>query len=424
MRKFYPLLFCSLFITTIVNAEPLERLVDEVLRQNRSLAAARLKWEALRERPKIVGSLPDPMLTYGYFFENVETRVGAQNQKVGASEKIPFPGKLSLGARKAGQEATIAAWEYQALGRELILRAKTGYYDLYQIDRAREILDSELSVLGTITKTSESRYEAGEAQQSDVLKAQLTASDIQKRLLDLRQQRKVALARLNALRNAAQNRPLDTAAELAIPSLPNQSQAMAVAERYRQELQQAGVAIERDRTALSLAKMERLPDFTFGVDYTQVNRNIFENPPDNGHDAVLGFVSVNLPIWFWKLNAEEREASKKLAQSRAMAAEVQNSVQADVQSAWFRAETLHDQLLLYRQTLLPQAKQTFGATQAGYESAKASFIDLLDSERALLALRLGEVMTEAELARAMAQLERAVGVNIDDVSKWKGNERQ
>jgi cobalt-zinc-cadmium efflux system outer membrane protein len=420
MKKTYSLLFCSLFITTLVNAQPLERLVDEVLRKNPSLTAARLKWEALRERPRIVGSLPDPMLTYGYFFDNVETRVGAQNQKVGASEKIPFPGKLSLSARKATQEAIIAAWEYQTLGRELILRAKTGYYDLYQIDRAREILDSELSVLGTMATTSESRYEAGEAQQSDVLKAQLAASGIQKRLLDLAQQRQVALAGLNALRDAPQNRSVETAPELAIPSLPDRSRAMAIAERYRQELQQAGVAIERDRTALSLAKMDRLPDFTFGVDYTQVNPNIFQNQPDNGHDAVMGFVSVNLPIWFGKLNAEEREAAKKLAQSRAMALAVKDTVQADVQSAWFRAESLHDQLLLYRQTLLPQAEQSFGATRAGYESAKTTFIDLLDSERALLALRLGEVMTEAELARAMAQLERAIGVNLRNVTKWKG----
>jgi outer membrane protein, heavy metal efflux system len=424
MKKFYPLLFCSLLIAPLAGAQPLGRLVDDVLRQNPSLKAARLKWEALRERPRIVGSLPDPMVTYGYFFENVETRVGAQNQKVSASEKIPFPGKLSLSARKARQEATIAAWEYQALGRDLILKAKTDYYDLYQIDRAREILDAELSVLGTMTKTSESRYEAGEAQQSDVLKAQLATSDIQKRLLDLTRQRQVALARLNALRDAPQNRPFEPATELAIQALPDRSQAMAVAERYRQELQQAGVAIERDRTALSLARMDRLPDLTFGVDYTQVNRNIFLNPPDNGHDAVMGFVSMNVPIWFWKLNAEEREASKKLAQSRAMAVEMKNTVDADVQSAWFRAQTLHDQLLLYRQTLLPQAEQSFGATRAGYESAKTTFIDVLDSERALLALRLGEVMTEAELARGMAQLERAVGVNLGDIAKWKGTENK
>jgi cobalt-zinc-cadmium efflux system outer membrane protein len=422
MKKIYLVLFCSLIITTLANAQPLEQLVREVLRQNPALAAARSKWGALRERPKIVGSLPDPTLNYGYFFEPVETRVGAMNQRVGASQKIPFPGKLSLASKKARQEAMIAAWEYQTLARELILRAKTAYYDLYQVERSRDILNSELSLLDTITKTSQARYEAGEAQQPDVLRAQLATSDVQKRLLDLTQQREVALARLNALRSKPQSTRFEVASELPSLLLPDRSRAMAVALQYRQELQQAGVAIDRDQTGLSLARMDRLPDFTFGVDYTQVNRNVFSNPPDNGHDAVMGSVSVNVPIWFWKLNAEEREAARRLDQSRATAIDVRNSVQAGVQSAWFRAQLSHDQLLLYRQTLLPQAQQSFDATRAGYESAKANFIDLLDSERALLALRLGEVMTEADLARAMAQLERAVGVDLSEIKKWKGGE--
>ncbi|MEO8044846.1 MAG: TolC family protein [Spartobacteria bacterium] len=419
--KLANLLFCSLFVTASLSGEPVDRFVREVLQKNPSLAAARLKWEALRERPKIAGSLPDPMLSYGYFFDNVETRVGAQNQRVGASQKIPFPGKLSLASRKAGREAVIAAWEYETVARDLILRAKTAYYDFYQVERSREILNSELSLLGNVLKTSQARYEAGEGQQSDVLRAQLTTSDIQKRLLDLTQQREAVLARLNALRSAPQSTPLGVGEELVTPSLPDKSRALAIALEYRQELQQAGVAIERDRLGLSLARMDRLPDITFGVDYTQVNRNIFSNPPDNGHDAVMGTVSVNVPIWFGKLKAEEREARKRLEQSRAMADDVRNNVQADVQSAWFRAQLSHDQLLLYRQTLLPQAEQSFAATRAGYESASSNFIDLLDSERALLALRLGEVMSEADLARAMAMLERAIGVDLTSIGKWKGS---
>ncbi len=415
-------LFYSLLITTSVAAEPLDALVHEVLRRNPALRAARSKWEALQERPKISGSLPDPMLSYGYFFDNVETRVGAQNQRIGASQKIPFPGKLSLAKRKARQEAQIAAWEYYTAVRDLVLRAKMAYYDLYQVDRARDILRSELTLLESVTKTSQSRYETGEAQQPDVLKAQLTTSDIQKRLLDLSQQYEVALARLNALRSARQGAPFAVVARLTAPPLPDRSQAMAAALRYRAELQQAGVVLERDRTGLSLARMDRLPDFTFGVDYTQVNRNIFQNPPDNGHDAVLGSISVNVPIWFGKLNAEEREAARRVEQSRAMALDARNNVEADVQSAWFRAQLSHDQLLLYRQTLLPQAEQSFEATRAGYESAKSNFIDLLDSERALLGLRLGEIGSETDMARAMAQLEHAIGVDLNDIAKWKSGE--
>jgi cobalt-zinc-cadmium efflux system outer membrane protein len=417
--KLTNILLCSLSVSISVHAQPLDRLLREVLQKNPALQAARFKWEALREHPNVVGSLPDPTLNYGYFFENVETRVGAQNQFVGVSQKIPFPGKLALASKKASREAVIAAWEYQTLTRELILRTKIVYYDLYQVDRSRAILDSELSLLGTITKTSQSRYEAGLAQQPDVLKAQLTTSGIQNRLLDLTAQREVALARLNALRSSPQNMPFVVAEKFVTPSLPNRSRAMAIALQYRQELQQAGVAIDRDRIGVSLARMDRLPDFTLGGAYTQVNPNIFQNPPDNGHDALVASVSVNVPIWFGKLKAEEREAAKRLEQSRALADDVRNNVQADVQSAWFRAQLSHDQLLLYQRTLLPKAEQSFSATRAGYESGKTNFIDLLDSERSLLALRLGEAMSEADLARAMALLERAIGVDLASLGKWK-----
>ena len=78
---------------------------------------ARLKWEAIKERPRIAASVPYPMLTYGYLVGIVEARVGAQNQKVGLSEKVPFPGKLSLAAERSRQEALQSFWQYQTLAR-------------------------------------------------------------------------------------------------------------------------------------------------------------------------------------------------------------------------------------------------------------------------------------------------------------------
>ncbi|MEP7250352.1 MAG: TolC family protein, partial [Spartobacteria bacterium] len=140
------ILFFSLLISISVHAEPLDRLLREVLDKNPSLNSARLKWEAMKERPRIAGSLPDPMLSYGYFFDNVETRVGAQNQKVGLSQKIPFPGKLSLAAKRSRQEALQSFWQYQTLARELIMRAKIAYYDFYRVDETRRILREQVDL--------------------------------------------------------------------------------------------------------------------------------------------------------------------------------------------------------------------------------------------------------------------------------------
>ena len=406
------LFFCSILLTTSLHADPIDGVVAAVLRANPELEAARLRWEAMQERPRIAGSLPDPMLTYGHFFENVETRVGAQNQRVSVSQRIPFPGKLSLAARRARQEAVQAFWQYQTLGRDLILRAKLAYYDLHRVDEMRRILREQRDLYAQAIESARSKYEAGTVQQQDVLKAQLASAEIEKRLLELVQLRETAQARLNALRSAPAGTALQTTARLGLPSVPSLGRASALAAQYRQELKEADVVIERNETSLALARRDRLPDFTVGLDYTQVNPNIFSNPPDNGQDAVVGSISVNVPIWFGKLNAAEREARKNLASSRESARNAANNVDADVRDAWFQATTARDQVALYRQNLLPQAEQTFESSRASYEAGKGSFIDFLDTERSLLNFRLGLVASETELAKALAALERAVGIDL------------
>ncbi|CAN5618849.1 TolC family protein [soil metagenome] len=406
------LFFSIILISTSARAQQADDVVATVLRANPQLEAARLRWEAMKERPRIAGSLPDPMLTYGYFFENVETRVGAQNQRIGASQRIPFPGKLSLAAKRARQEALQSFWQYQTLARELIMRTKVAYYELRRVDETRRILREQVELFGQAIESARVRYEAGTVEQQDVLKAQLASAEIEKRLLELTQMRAAAQARLNALRDAPAGAAVSTAAGLQVPAVPALDRARALAAQYRQELHEANVTIERNETALALARRERLPDFTVGVDYTQVNRNIFANPPDNGQDAVVGSISVNVPIWFGKLNALEREARNDLAASELSARHVSNTVDADVRDAWFQATTARDQVALYRENLLPQARQTLESSRASYEAGKGSFIDFLDTERSLLNFRLGVIASETDLAKALAMLERAVGVDL------------
>jgi outer membrane protein, heavy metal efflux system len=393
-------------------APALEQLVAEVLTNNSALRSARLKWEAMQELPDIVRALPDPMVTYGYWFQSVETRVGPMNQRVGVSQKIPFFGKRSLASGKSRQEALVAMWEYQTLSRELIMRTKSAYYELYRIDRTRDVLTAELDLLKPIIETAQARYEAGRTHQQDVLKARLASTSTQNRLLALNQQRESALARLNALRERPQDSDVTVGETIKTAGLPDRQAAFSIAERYRQELQAANVMIERDEISLALAKKERWPDFTLGVDYTQINDNTFSSPPDNGRDAVMGFVSINIPLWFGKLRAQQREAEKRLESSREARVHAENNVSSEVQDAWFRAQVALDQVTLYNESLLPEAQQAFDASQAGYEAGTVSFIDLLDSERALLNFRLGLIMSEAELAKALAALERAMGVDL------------
>ena len=188
MKRTVAVLFLAIAPCAITGATPdgsLSGVVEEALQANLALKAARLRWEALQARPKIAGALPDPMITYGYFFRNVETRIGPMNQKFAGSQKFPFPGKRSLAATRAEAEARVAMWEFQTKQRGVILNVKLAYHELQQITALRAVYRDEIERLDALLDVAQARYESGLGEQQELLKASLAASEVRQRLLDL-----------------------------------------------------------------------------------------------------------------------------------------------------------------------------------------------------------------------------------------------
>ena len=73
---------------------------------NPGLEAAFNRWRGEVERVSQVGSLSDPRISYKYFIEEVETRVGPQRQGFEVSQSFPWFGKLSSRADVASKGAS------------------------------------------------------------------------------------------------------------------------------------------------------------------------------------------------------------------------------------------------------------------------------------------------------------------------------
>lgn len=399
-----------------------EHLVQQAVDRNPQVRSVRLKWEAASQRPDIAGALPDPMVTYGRFFQNIETRVGPMENRVTASQRIPFPGKRSLAEEKARKEARLVMWEYQQIARQVMLQTRLAAYDLYRIESSHGVLEEQKEILQSILENALARYETAQANSSDVLKTQVAIEQIHERLLSLNQVFESARSRLNALRDQPAGHPVPSIKAVVVPEIPDREQALHWADEYRQELRSAGVAVERDELGVDLARRQKWPDFTFGIEYTQIDENRFSHPRDNGKDAVAATVGISIPLWFGKYAAMEREAARQLEASEAAQAHTRNMVHAEVHEAWNAARFQKEQLELYAEELIPRAEESFEAVRAGYQAGKTGFIDLLDSQRALLTLQLGEIGIRSDLAKSMARLQRAMGIDLSqnrDVSNSK-----
>jgi cobalt-zinc-cadmium efflux system outer membrane protein len=188
-------------------------------------------------------------------------------------------------------------------------------------------------------------------------------------------------------------------------------------DQNRQEVKAAEKRIEKSERAIEFAKHDNWPDFFVGVGFVNVGaRNdpagIELPPPDNGKNAVSVSAGINIPIWRDKYDGAVREASETLLAERNSYANVRNEMEFSIRDQVVRIETLQDQIRLFEDALIPQAEETLRATEAAYETGQLGVLDLLDSERVLLNVRIVNARYYADLLNALANLERAIGTRF------------
>jgi outer membrane protein TolC len=160
-----------------------------------------------------------------------------------------------------------------------------------------------------------------------------------------------------------------------------------------------------------LAQLDYFPDFTLGFDYIQIGSN-HTTMHNDGQDAWLGKIMINVPIWFNRLNAQLREKEAKLEVSKKNYDNLENRVAFEVEDLFFKITTYQDIVSLYKTALIPQTEQTFQAAKTAYETGKVDFLNWLDAERMLLQTRLAYYKAVVDYRKSIAYLERVVGTDL------------
>jgi outer membrane protein TolC len=391
---------------------PLAELIEEALRANPDLRAARLAIQAAQARIVQARSLDDPELDLESWAIPLRapTNVGEANtHMVNIRQRLPFPGKRRLRGEVAVQEEAIARARYRAKEREVIAAVKRGYHDLFMADRTIEITQEQLEIHERILKTAEARYVVGKVAQADVIRAQAEHSDLTNRLILAEQERRSAEARLNAALNRPIEAPIGPTAEVEPPTIALEYEALARwATTSSPDLQAAASAIKRAERSRELAvKHRRYPDVTLGLGYWYV-------PQGPSHHTYSGMLTLTIPF-FWttaRHDQEVEEASIELVRAEASYQAVRNVTLLDIRDSLLKADAARQSLTLYRTGLLPQAELAFRSAEAAYTTGRLEFTGLLEAERALRDVRLGYYRALVALQQSLADLERAVGRDL------------
>ena len=390
----------------------LDRLIEEVLRQNLQLQAAKNEWEAALQKIPQVKALPDPVLSYAHFGQSIETRLGPQRNKISLSQQFPFFGKLGIRGEIAQKRADVLEQQYITVMADVILKVKEIYFSLYLIDRTIQISEEEKEILRRLSEIATKKYEAGQANQQDALKALLEISKVTDKLLTLNQVRKSVIVDLNILLNREADASIGKTEEFFVPELDvDFEQLLSWAQENRPELKMAQSVIQKNKESLKLVKKDYFPDFRIMLDYIDIGAGTSAHPED-GRNAWMASIGVNIPIWQKKRRAAEAEASIRIKASENVYENLRHETLSRINALYFEVATAREQIKLYEFSLLPQAEQALKASEVAYLAGKVDFLALLDSERMILMIKNGYFKIISELGKSLAQLERLVGEDL------------
>lgn len=387
----------------------LNYLIQEAAQNNPAIQAAEKRYLAFLNIPSQVSTLPDPMLSYTRWIENVETRVGPQENVFMLTQRIPFPGKLGLKGEIANQDAEAAQYHLSAVRRDVIFKVKTTYFNLYKVDRSKQILDQYLDLLRDFAQVATTRYSTGQGIQAQVLKAHVEISNIIVKQLNFDKMRTGVVTRMNALLDQPVNAPIGLVVVIDSCRIQlNENQLLQRALAQRQELLANQSMIRKAEFAKRLAKKNYYPDFNIQATYITIPK-VNNSFSDSGKDPFGILVGINLPIWLGGRKAGVNQAEENILAQNLSYENLMNHVQAEVADLIFQIKTLAEILDLYEQGLLTQAESSLQSAIAAYQTGKLDFLNLLDAERMLLQLRLAYTNEQANYCKQVAALERAVG---------------
>jgi outer membrane protein TolC len=397
-----------------INAESsLDHYLRYAALKNAGLEASFNRWKAALERIPQAKSLPDPHFNYTYFVEEVETRVGPQRQKFGVMQMFPWFGKLRLRGDAAAEAAAAARQVYDKTKLALFYRVKAAYHEYWYLAQAIAVTKEHIRLVTNMEGVARTRFKAGAAPNIAVIQAQVELGKLDDRLRALESLREPIVAKLNA----ALNRPT----QLPLPwprSLPEfaatftDKQAAEWLAESNPDLRRLEHLVAKEEAGIKLARKDYYPNISLGVDYVDTDDALNPELADSGKDPVMAMVSINLPIWYGKYRAAEREARLRMTAVENSREDTGRRLGADLALALYHFRDAVRKLDLYGDTLLPKAEQSLAVSQQGFEAGKTTFISLIDAQRLLLEFQLAERRARADKGQRLAEIEMLTGREI------------
>jgi len=381
---------------------------------NAGLKSSFQQYQAALEQVPQAKALPDPRLSYGYFLEPVETRVGPQRQRIGISQTFPWFGKIDARTDVATQKTNAAFQEYQHARLELFREVKNDFYEYAYLAGAVDITVENLELLKQFEQIAQTQYASGQAVQPDVIRAQVEIANMDYVLKSLEQFRQPAVSKLVKALSLPQdsNLPWPKVEEFNATGL-DYERLVSILIQKNPQLTSLEFSILAAKSGIELAKKNFYPDISVGVDWTQTGPARMSGVEDSGKDAVMLTFSLNLPLWRDNYSAAERQARAMAAGIEQEKIDTENTLLSQAAQSYYDYNDTIRRIRLYRDALIPKGEELLRASQSAYQAGTIDFLSLIDAQRMLLGYQLSLQRAIADNRQKLAELDKLAGTELE-----------
>ncbi|HTI51899.1 MAG TPA: TolC family protein, partial [Planctomycetaceae bacterium] len=246
--------------------------------------------------------------------------------------------------------------------------------------------------------------------QQDVLQADVELAKLESRHIELQQNERVAIARINTLLHRVPDHPLPPTPPLLATSdvIPAAEQLRQTALAQRPDLAAQAARIQAEQASVALACKEYYPDFEFMGRYDQFWTDVEQRPQ-------VG-MNVNVPLNQTRRKAAVREAMFRLSKMQAEYDQQVDNIGHDVEAGLARLDGSRQTVALYATRILPASRANVESANSGYVAGTVDFLRLIQAQRELIELQEKHQAAIADYHRRRAELERVIGVPIGELS--------
>src|SRR6267378_7769336 len=392
---------------------PLSELLAEAEKNNPRIEAARQGWQAAKQVPTQVSTLPDPQFTLQHLsVGSPRPFAGYTNSDfaylgLGVSQEIPYPGKLRLKGEIARREADVSQQQIESVRRAVMAEFKAAYFQLAYLSKTLTILEQDAELLKQVGQAADARYRSGMGSQQDLLQAQLQQTKLLREIAMHHLEVGNLEARLKQLLNRPQDSPDIEPAELVEATLVQAyGDLLAATQTQNPEIAGAKKMIEKQSLQVDLARKDFYPDFDVQYMWQRTD-------PTQFRAYYMLSVGVRVPIYRGRKQRPElaqAEAEQLRARSELQAQSQQ--VAAELRAQYVLAQQTTELLKIHREGLSPQARSAFQSGLASYQSNKQDFQAVLTSFLDVLHLDEEYWQNLAEYETAIARLEQITGLSL------------